>query len=129
MKPVPFNAKPSLTYAYYVYNKYRESVENPVQIDNDTASSIVKSIMIGIPPAVYTYKHCLIKGQEVMAALELCFSGKMIFTGKYFPQFDGKTYKEIPGYSRCLLDEHFILVNEIDYYVTREDVEDYFKNV
>lgn len=129
MKPVPFNARPMLTYAYSVYNRYREAVDNPIQIDNDTASSIIKSIMLGIPPVVYTYKHRLIKGQEVMEALEMCFSGKMIFTGKYFPQIDGKTYKEISGCFRCLLDEHFILVNEIDYYVTSEDVEDYFKNI
>lgn len=118
-----FRAKTTDVYACISYARYKNEIDDTINLSDEKASFIIKSIMCGIPPRIFVYRDKIIKGKEVIFALKKCFEGDLIFSGKLFEEINGKNYKEIKFLYHRLLEENFINIIEISIYSEKANIE------
>ena len=98
-----------------VYAAHKCEIDNDFIISDERASFIIKTIMAGIAPRIYTYKDKVVSGHEILAALKRCFDNDLVFTGKLYEEINGKTYKELIVLYQSWIEEKYVEVIEIGY--------------
>ena len=101
-----------------------------IQISNERASFIVKSIMADVRFQIFTDREeRILKGHEILAAINKCIDNELVFEGPMFSEINGKTWKELTAMYRSLLEERPLNVAEMDIYSTKEDIEYFIENI
>lgn len=105
---------------------YREQVEN-VEVSNEKASFIVKSLIGRAPFIIYKYQDKVVKGKAIIKAILDALDGNVIFEGPLFEELNGKSLKDVEIEWEAKLMEREIPIVDFDRNCNEEEV-NYFLN-
>ena len=112
-----------------VYFGHKDEIDNSITVSDERASFIIKTIMAGIPYRIYIHKGKVIKGKELITALVRCYNSSLVFIGKLYEAINGKTYEDLNGIYRSLIEEKFIEVVEISFDSKPDEIEYFLANI
>lgn len=110
-------------------HNHKDEVKD-IQVSNARASFLIKAMMADVKFQIFVDREGhILKGHEVLAAINKCINNEVVFEGPLYPEINGKTWNELMVMYQGLLVERPLYVAEVDYYSTEEDMKYFIENI